>query len=99
MHETDAIAIGGGAAVKVYSLNERTGTVAHSDNGDSYLSHLRTEAMLPTAWRCGQDAKLITLIEIWLPTLILACSGGGSRLSVESDAVIAMMQAINPKGF
>ncbi len=41
VHQANASAIGGGAAVKVYSLDERTGTITHSNNGDSDFSHLR----------------------------------------------------------
>jgi hypothetical protein len=39
MHQSDTGAVSGGAVVKIYSLDERTGAVPHPDNGDSYFSH------------------------------------------------------------
>jgi hypothetical protein len=27
--------------IKIYSLDERTGAISHSDDGDSYFSHLK----------------------------------------------------------
>ena len=39
VHKPDARAIGGGALVKVYSLDKRTGTVTYPNNSDSDLSH------------------------------------------------------------
>jgi hypothetical protein len=41
--------------VKVDSLEEGTGTVAHSNDGDTNLSHGKKE-ILPAAVRLGQDA-------------------------------------------
>ena len=39
MHQTDPVAIGGGAPIKVDSLNERAGTISNSNDGDPDLSH------------------------------------------------------------
>ena len=55
VHQADAGAIGGGAAVEIDTLDERTGTVAHPDDGDTDFSHGKKE-ILPAAKRLGQDA-------------------------------------------
>ena len=39
VHQSDAGAVAGGPAIKIDSLDERTGAVANADNGDSYFSH------------------------------------------------------------
>src|SRR5438477_12696728 len=39
VHQSDAGAIAGRAVIKIYSLDERTGTVPNPDDGDSYFSH------------------------------------------------------------
>ena len=39
MHQTDPVAIGGGAPIKVDSLNQRAGTISNSNDGDPDLSH------------------------------------------------------------
>jgi hypothetical protein len=54
VHQADGRAIGGGAAVEVDTLDERTGTVAHSDDGDTNFSHGKKE-ILPGAVSLGQD--------------------------------------------
>lgn len=54
VHQADGGTIDGGAAVKIDTLDERTGTVAHSDNGDTNLSHGKKE-ILPEAVSLGQD--------------------------------------------
>jgi len=41
MHQTDPIAIGNGAPIKVNSLNQRAGAVSNSNDGDPDLSHGR----------------------------------------------------------
>ena len=56
MHEAHGGAIDGRAAVEVHSLNERAGTIAHSNDGDSDFSHGQKE-ILPGAIGLGQDAK------------------------------------------
>ena len=56
MHEAHSGAIDGRAAVKVNSLDERAGTIAHSNDGDSDFSHGKKE-ILPGAIGLGQDAK------------------------------------------
>src|SRR6184192_1907544 len=55
VHQADGGAIDGGTAIKIDTLDERTGTVAHSDDGDTNLSHGKKE-ILPAAERLGQDA-------------------------------------------
>ena len=39
VHQSDAVAVDGGAVIKIDSLHERTGAVSDADNGDSYFSH------------------------------------------------------------
>ena len=39
VHQSDPGAIAGRAVIKIYSLDERTGTVPNPDEGDSYFSH------------------------------------------------------------
>ena len=39
VHEAHGGAVGGGAAVKIDPLDERAGTIAHSNDGDSDFSH------------------------------------------------------------
>src|SRR5579864_1230724 len=39
VHEADRGAVGRGMSVKIDALDERAGTVAHSNDGDSYFSH------------------------------------------------------------
>ena len=41
VHQSDAGAVGRRAVIKIYSLDERTGAISHSDDGDSYFSHLK----------------------------------------------------------
>ena len=55
VHQADGGAIDGGTAIKIDTLDERTGTVAHSDDGDTNLSHGKKE-ILPGAMSLGQDA-------------------------------------------
>jgi hypothetical protein len=55
VHQADGGAIDRGATVKIDTLDERTGTVAHSDDGDTNLSHGKKE-ILPGAMSLGQDA-------------------------------------------
>src|ERR1700719_1890984 len=55
VHQPDRGAIDGGASIKIDTLDERTGTVAHSNDGDTNLSHGKKE-ILPAAVRVGQDA-------------------------------------------
>ena len=55
MHEAHGSAVSGGPAVKVDSLNQRTGTVADSNDGDSDFSHGKgnpTRSLGPEA-RCN----------------------------------------------
>ena len=56
VHEADGGAIDRRAAVKIDSLNERAGTIAHPNDGDSDFSHWKKE-ILPAAVSLGQDAK------------------------------------------
>ena len=56
VHETHGCAIDGGAAVEVDSLDERAGTIAHSDECDTNFSH-REKEILPAAMSLGQDTK------------------------------------------
>ena len=56
VHEPHGGAIDGGAAVEVNSLDERAGTIAHSDDGDTNFSHWEKE-ILPAAISLEQDAK------------------------------------------
>src|SRR5438477_4733636 len=67
MHQTDPVAIGGGAPIKVYSLNQRAGTVTNTNNSDPDLSHgrrrkiTRTEALEARVEFCnsqGEKARL-----------------------------------------
>src|ERR1700758_654234 len=39
VHQPDGGAVGGGAVIKIDSLDKRAGAVAHADNGNSYFSH------------------------------------------------------------
>jgi hypothetical protein len=39
VHEAGTVAVAIGPAIKIDSLDERTGTVAHSDDGDSDFAH------------------------------------------------------------
>jgi len=39
VHQAGSAAIAVGPAIKIDSLNKGTGTVAHSDNGDSDFAH------------------------------------------------------------
>ena len=39
VHQPDGRGVGGGAVVKIDSLDKRAGAVANADNGDSYFSH------------------------------------------------------------
>jgi hypothetical protein len=39
VHQADARAVGGGAVIKIDSLDKRAGAVSNPDNGDSYFSH------------------------------------------------------------
>jgi len=48
VHEAHSGAIGRGAAVKIDPLDERAGTIAHSNDGDSDFSHGKKE-ILPGA--------------------------------------------------
>jgi outer membrane protein TolC len=41
VHKTDPAAIGSGAPIEVYSLNERTRAVTDANNGNSNLSHVK----------------------------------------------------------
>jgi hypothetical protein len=56
MHQTHRASVDPGAAVKIDPLNERTGTIADSDDSDTDLSHGKKE-ILPAAVRLGQDGK------------------------------------------
>lgn len=55
MHQADGTAVDPGTAVKIDSLDERTGTIADSNDGDSDFSHEEKE-ILPVALGLGQDA-------------------------------------------
>jgi len=39
VHQADASAVGGGAVIKIDSLDKRAGAVSNPDDGDSYFSH------------------------------------------------------------
>jgi len=39
MHQPDASAVGGGAVIKIDSLDKRAGAVSDAYDGDSYFSH------------------------------------------------------------
>src|SRR5262249_553638 len=54
VHQADGAAVDPGAAVEVDSLDERTGAITDSDDGDTDLSHGKKE-ILPAALRLGQD--------------------------------------------
>jgi hypothetical protein len=58
MHEPNSRTVAGGATVKVYSLNQRTGAIPNADNSDSDFSHSRSYAILSGAKHRGQDAKV-----------------------------------------
>lgn len=62
VHEANTIPIGGGALIKVYSLDKRTGAVPHSDNSDSDLSHSGKKATLPGAKLFGQEGSYVCLL-------------------------------------
>src|SRR6266403_1926173 len=55
VHQADGGAVDRGTVVKVDSLEEGTGAIAHSNDGDTNLSHGKKE-ILPAAVRLGQDA-------------------------------------------
>jgi hypothetical protein len=56
MHKANGGAISQGALVKINALDERTGAVAHADNGNSDFSHGKNE-ILPAVEGVGQDTK------------------------------------------
>jgi hypothetical protein len=43
VHQSNPSAVGGGVAVKIYSLDQRTGAVADPYDGDSNLPHSENE--------------------------------------------------------
>jgi len=59
MHESDASAVAGGASVKVYPLNQRTGAVTNTDNSDSDFSHSRNVQSYPQQSSGGKMQKLM----------------------------------------
>jgi len=56
VHQADRAAVDAGPAVEIDSLDERTGTIADSDDGDTDFSHGKKE-ILPAGVSLGQDAK------------------------------------------
>jgi hypothetical protein len=59
MHQSDSRTIVGRPAVEVYPLNQRTGAITNTDDGDSDFSHSRSCAILSAAEQGGQGAKLL----------------------------------------
>jgi hypothetical protein len=41
VHQSDASAVGGGAVIKIDSLDKRAGAVSNAYDGDSYFSHFQ----------------------------------------------------------
>lgn len=60
VHQANGGAVDRGAAVKIDSLDERTGTIADSDDGDTDFSHAKKQ-ILPAALSLRQDTKLLDL--------------------------------------
>jgi hypothetical protein len=56
VHQADGGAVGRGATVKIDPLDQGTGAIADTDDGDTDFSHGKKE-ILPAALGLGQDTK------------------------------------------